>query len=124
MALENLIWNGLQDQLNILRSVTKAIINPAPERPLRNVFSLFSVLGVATRSKTIKHANQKFKPIEIPIKQDSPPVETVKGIGKKLGATLRTFGIKTITDLKNHNPATYKIPGISSQRIQKWQNAL
>ncbi len=124
MALETFLWNGLQDQLTILRSVTKAIIHPAPESPLRNMFSLFSVLGVAARRKTIKHTSQEFKPIAIPVKPNSPPIEAVKGIGKKLGATLRTFGIKSVMDLKNHNSKAYKIPGISSQRIEKWQNTL
>ncbi|MHA1130862.1 MAG: helix-hairpin-helix domain-containing protein [Candidatus Helarchaeota archaeon] len=124
MALENFLWNGLRDQLNILKCVAKAITQPASVNPMKNVLSLFNVLGVVSQKVAIRQTNLNFKPTAVPIIQNTPAIETVRGIGKKLGTKLRSYGIMTVADLKKYDPKISKIPGISPQRIQKWQNNL
>lgn len=86
------------------------------------VVSLLSVLGVAARKKSITPQKEQFKPIVIPIQQEAPSINTVKGIGKKYSAKLKAFGILTIEHLRVFNVEDSKLVGISPKLIQKWQN--
>ncbi len=124
MALEDILLNGLKERVDVLQSVAKAIMKPSGANTIGQVVSLFSVLGGISRKNIIKQENEPFKPIAIPISSEGPPIETVKGIGKKLGAKLRAFGIMTVNDLRIHSPKDFKIPGISTERIKKWKATL
>jgi len=124
MALEIRLWNGLKEQVDLLQSVAKAIMKPSATSTIGQVVSLFSVLGGISRRNIIRQENEPFKPIAIPIHSEGPPIETVKGIGKKLGAKLRAFGIITVNDLRIHSPKDFKIPGVSTERIKKWKATL
>ncbi|HUX98101.1 MAG TPA: helix-hairpin-helix domain-containing protein [Candidatus Deferrimicrobium sp.] len=113
----------MKQQITFIQHVSKAIMNPPKINIMGQVVSLLNVLGGASRKKVMsQHSN--FQPIAVPIPQDMPPIENVKGIGKKIGAKLRTFGISTIDDLKLIDIKKCKLPGISAIRIQKWQMSL
>ncbi len=124
MALENLLRQGMQYQLNIIRSLGKSIMKPPAGNPMGQVVSLLSVFGAASRKKIIAQQKESFKPIAIPIPQEAPPINTVKGIGKKYDAKLRSFGILTIEDLRIFNIEDSKFVGISPKLIQKWQTSV
>ena len=124
MALKNFIMNGVQEQINFIQGITRAIVKPPAENVVGQVVSLLNVLGAASRKQVVKRSINNFKPIAIPISQLEPPIESVKGIGKKLGVKLRLHGISSTEDLKRYKPGAFKIPGISASRIQKWQNSL
>lgn len=119
MALDYFLKNGVQQQLDIIQSVARALINPPSVNLVGQLTSLFNVLGVVSRKNTVGNMQKAFVNSRIP---PSPPIETIKGVGKKLGGKLREVGINTISDLKQLNPATFKIQGISQSRIEKWQN--
>ncbi len=121
MAQNNVLLAGLQQQIRFVQSLSNLLIKPPIDNVIGQVFSLLNVLGTASRKKVVDNHDKAFKPIAIPIHLEAPPVETVKGIGPKLAAKLRTAGIKTTDDLKNCNSLALKIPGISPNRIQKWQ---
>ena len=99
-------------------------MKPPAGNPMGQVVSLLSVLGAASRKKSITQQKESFKPIAIPIPQEAPPINTVKGIGKKYGAKLGAFGILTIEDLRVFNVEDSKFVGISQKLIQKWQNSI
>jgi len=122
--MENFIRQGMQYQLNIIRSLGKSIMKPPAGNPLGQVVSLLSVLGAASRKKSITQQKESFKPIAIPIPQEAPPINTVKGIGTKYGAKLGAFGILTIEDLRVFNVEDSRFVGISPKLIQKWQNSI
>ena len=124
MALENLIRQGMQYQLNIIRSLGKSIMKPPAGNVMGQVVSLLSVLGAASRKKVITPQKDSFKPIAIPIPQEAPSINTVKGIGKKYGAKLKAFGILTVEHLRVFNVEDSKLIGISPKLIQKWQNSV
>jgi predicted flap endonuclease-1-like 5' DNA nuclease len=112
----------MQYQLNIWRSLGKSIMKPPAGNPVGQVVSLLSVLGAASRKKSITPQKESFKPIAIIIPQEAPPVNTVKGIGKKYSAKLKAFGILTVEHLRVFNVEDSKLVGISPKLIQKWQN--
>ena len=121
MALDYLLRNGVQTQIDIIQSVANALINPPAVNIVGQVASLLNVLGVVSRKQVITHSK---KVVVISRTPNTPPIEAVKGIGKKLGVKLRAVGINTIGDLINLNSKTFNIPGISQTRIQKWQASL
>ena len=123
MALNDLIWDGMKQQITLIQHISKAIMRPPNLSIMNQVVSLLNVLGSASR-KRVMTQNSSFQPIAVPIPQDAAPIESVKGIGKKIGAKLRTFGIITIDDLKMFNIKKSKIIGFSETRIQKWQMSL
>ena len=124
MSLSYLLRNGIQSQIDIIHSVTKAIIKPPARNHVGQVLSLFNVLGTISKKKAIIQSQKDFKPVALPIPKSGSPVESIKGVGKKLGAKLRAFGLSSTADLKAANPHAYKIPGISQARLQQWQASL
>ena len=121
MALDYLLRNGVQTQIDIIQSVAKALINPPSVNIVGQMTSLLKVLGVVSRKKIVKNAENAVVISGTPY---APPIEAIKGVGKKLGAKLRSLGISTLNDLKKMDAKTFKVPGISQSRIQKWQNNL
>ena len=124
MALNDLLWNGVKQQINFLQNMTKVFLNPPRVNVVGQIFSLLNVLGAINRKKIVSQQNKSFKPVAVPISPNAPPIESVNGIGKKLGEKLRSYGIATTEDLKMLDGATMKIPGISPVRLQKWQTSL
>lgn len=124
MALQNLLHQGFQYQLNLLRSISKSLINAPAGNQMGQVVTLLSALGAVSRKKTISQQTELFRPIAIPIKQAAPPVETIKGIGKKFGAKLRAFGICTTEDLQEFRVEDSEFVGISSKLLKKWQSSI
>ena len=124
MALQDLLRQGFQYQLNILRSVGKSMISMPAGNPMGQVISLLSALGAVSRKKVINQQNESFRPIAVPISQEAPPIEIIKGIGKKFGAKMRAFGIANTEDLRVFNVQDAKLVGISQKLIEKWQNSL
>ena len=124
MALQDLLRQGFQYQLNILRSVGKSMTSTPAGNPMGQVISLLSALGAVSRKKVINQQNKSFRPIAVPISQEAPPIEIIKGIGKKFGAKLRAFGIVNTEDLRLFNVQDAKLVGISQKLIEKWQNRL
>jgi len=123
MTLQDLVRQGFQYQLNLLRSVGKSLINVPHGNPMNQMVSLLSALGSVSRKKTSEQA-EYFRPIAIPILQDTPSIETIKGIGKKFGAKLRAFGICSTVDLQIFNVEDSKFVGISPKLIKKWQDSI
>ena len=123
MALNDLLWNHLHGQIKVVQSITKALVTPSSSNVMEHIVSLINILGHASRMKRIQHVQPPAKSTSL-LKQMSPPIESVNGIGKKLGAKLRSFGIYTVADLKKYNPQAFKIPGISQNRILKWQSSV
>ena len=121
MALDYLLRNGVQTHIDIIQSVAKALINPPAINAITQMTSLLNVLGVISRKKVVKNEERV---IAISGTPSAPPIETIKGVGRKLGLKLRAAGVKTIGDLKNLKTLDCNIPGISQNRIQKWQASL
>ncbi len=118
MALDYFLRNGVQTQINLIQSVAKALIKPPTTNIIEQVASLFSVLGSVSRKQVINHS-KVVQNLEV-----SPPIEAIKGVGIKLGVKLRSVGIATLNDLKTMDAKAFKVPGISQNRIQRWQNSL
>ncbi len=122
MSLKYFYQNGLQPQINLIQSVVKALINPRAGNSLEQIFSLLNVIGTSSKKNVIMRSNKAVKLTAIPISQGALPIESIKGIGKKLGTKLRSYGITTTVDLKSIEPKDYDIPGISQKRLIKWKN--
>jgi len=124
MALQDMLRQGFQYELNLLKSIGKLLVAAPAGNPVGQVVSLLSALGATSRKKVITQECETFRPIAIPIPQDSAPVETIKGIGKKFGSKLRVFGICSIEDMRAFNVQDSGLVGISRKLIQKWKNSL
>ncbi|MHA1265482.1 MAG: hypothetical protein ACTSRS_09630 [Candidatus Helarchaeota archaeon] len=117
MSIPYILQHEIRAQVEILESFAKAVFKSPATGITKQVFALFDVLGTVARKQEIRKG-AKREPIQ------AAPIEAVKGIGKKLGAKLRVFGIKNIRDLERFNPKSVRIPGISQRRIIAWQNSL
>lgn len=124
MALQNLLRQGIQYQLNILSSLGKSIMKPPAGNAMAQVVSLLSVLGAVARKEKMNPQDRAFKPVAVPIPQEATPVNTIKGIGKKYSAKLNAFGILTTEHLRVFNVEDSKLVGISPKLILKWQNSV
>ncbi|NVM28528.1 MAG: helix-hairpin-helix domain-containing protein [Candidatus Helarchaeota archaeon] len=124
MSFNYIFKNGIQPQIDIIQSIAKSLVRPVRKNTVGQVFSLLNVLGAISKKKVITQSNESFKPKAIPTLQESLPIESIKGIGKKIGTKLRFCGITTTADLKVINPKAYNIPGVSQKRLEKWKNNL
>ena len=119
MALDYLLRNSIQPQLDIIQSVAKALINPPTVNIVGQLTSLLNVLGVVSRKRIVKSVESPSVASEV---RSAPPIEAIKGVGRKLGLKFRAAGIKTIADLKKIDTKTFQLSGISPSRLEKWQN--
>lgn len=111
----------LRTHIDIFQCLTKALVKPSRSNALGQAVSLLNVLGSVSIKKVVNESRAVSKPT---INRISVPIEAVKGIGKKIGIKMRENGICTVEQLRNCDPRSFKIAGISVNRIVSWQESV